>query len=66
MVANPRLVREFYDNVFHKKGATTNHKVYVRGVWIEYSEDELNRFLGAVIPRQCAFDSAKIELEQWP
>ncbi|MCI37809.1 hypothetical protein A2U01_0059035, partial [Trifolium medium] len=66
MVGNPRLVKEFYANAFHKKDATTDFKVYVRGVRIEYSAVELNRFLGARVPRQCVFAVAKAELEGWP
>ncbi|MCI55425.1 hypothetical protein A2U01_0076676, partial [Trifolium medium] len=31
VVGNHRLVREFYANAFHKKGAVADFKVYVRG-----------------------------------
>ncbi|MCI28656.1 hypothetical protein A2U01_0049858, partial [Trifolium medium] len=64
-IGNPRLVREFYANAYHKKGAVTDFKVYVRGKLVEYSDDEINRLLGAVVPRQCMFSAVKDEIEHW-
>ncbi|MCI59122.1 hypothetical protein A2U01_0080377, partial [Trifolium medium] len=43
----------------------THMKVYVRGVRIEYSAAEINRFLGAEVPRQCAYAMAKDEFDGW-
>ncbi|MCI35883.1 hypothetical protein A2U01_0057104, partial [Trifolium medium] len=63
---NPRLVREFYANAFHKKGVVTDYKVYVRGVLVDYSAWELNRFLGSVTPRNCAFAAVRDDVERWP
>ncbi|MCI55140.1 hypothetical protein A2U01_0076390, partial [Trifolium medium] len=40
-------------------------KVYVRGKLVEYSDDEINRLLGAVIPNQCMFYAVKDENEHW-
>ncbi|MCH93416.1 hypothetical protein A2U01_0014365, partial [Trifolium medium] len=64
-VGNPRLVREFYANALHKKGAVTDFKVYVRGKLVEYSDTEINWLLGAVVPRQCMFSAVKDEIEHW-
>ncbi|MCI47529.1 hypothetical protein A2U01_0068771, partial [Trifolium medium] len=45
VVGNPRLVREFYANAYHKKGAVIDFKVYVRGKFIDYSDREMNRLV---------------------
>ncbi|MCI46546.1 hypothetical protein A2U01_0067786, partial [Trifolium medium] len=50
----------------HKKGAVTDFKVYVRGVLVDYSNRELNRFLGTSTPRNCAFAAVKDDVEGWP
>ncbi|MCI93082.1 hypothetical protein A2U01_0114380, partial [Trifolium medium] len=63
-VGNPRLVREFYANALHKKGAISYFKVYVRGKLVEYSEREINRLLRAVVPRKCMFSAVKDEIEK--
>ncbi|MCI59826.1 hypothetical protein A2U01_0081081, partial [Trifolium medium] len=66
VVGNPRLVRQFYANAFHKKGVVTDFKVYVRGKFVDYSDGELNQFLGVVVPKQCMFAAVKDEVEGWP
>ncbi|MCI61484.1 hypothetical protein A2U01_0082741, partial [Trifolium medium] len=49
-----------------KRGATTDYKVYVRGVLVDYSDVELNRFLRTSTPSQCAFSAIKDDVEGWP
>ncbi|MCI38032.1 hypothetical protein A2U01_0059260, partial [Trifolium medium] len=39
--------------------------VYVRGKLVEYSDDEINRLLGDVVPRQCVFSALRDEIENW-
>jgi hypothetical protein len=60
LTGNDRLVREFYANAWQPTIEQRNHKVYVRGVIVDYSPEALNRFLGAVIPRDgCALGAAR-------
>ncbi|MCH94733.1 hypothetical protein A2U01_0015698, partial [Trifolium medium] len=37
------------------------NKLIEKGVWVEYSDDEINKFLGAFVPRQCALTPVKKE-----
>ncbi|MCI42401.1 hypothetical protein A2U01_0063638, partial [Trifolium medium] len=46
-------------------GAMSDCKVYVRGVLVEYTDTEINRLLGAVVPRQCMFSAIKDGIEHW-
>ncbi|MCH82448.1 hypothetical protein A2U01_0003255, partial [Trifolium medium] len=66
MKGNDKLVKEFYANAWQKKGSVPRYNVYVRGVMVDYSEDAINKFLGALVPPQCALIPAKEELENWP
>ncbi|MCI89951.1 hypothetical protein A2U01_0111240, partial [Trifolium medium] len=43
----------------------TDFKVYVRGKLVEYSDHEINRYLGAVVSRKCMFSAVKDEVEKW-
>ncbi|MCI16986.1 hypothetical protein A2U01_0038132, partial [Trifolium medium] len=37
-----------------------------RGKFVDYSDREINRFLGAVVPNNCLFYAVKDEIEGWP
>ncbi|MCI63155.1 hypothetical protein A2U01_0084412, partial [Trifolium medium] len=43
----------------------TDFMVYVRGKLVEYSDREINRLLGVVVPRKCTFSAVKDEIEKW-
>jgi hypothetical protein len=60
LTGNDRMVREFYANAWQPTIEQHNHKIYVRGVVVDYSAEALNRFLGAVLPRNgCALRAAR-------
>jgi hypothetical protein len=60
LIGNDRLVREFYANAWQPTIEQHNHKVYVTGVMVDYSAEALNKFLGAVVPRNgCALRAAR-------
>ncbi|MCI48079.1 hypothetical protein A2U01_0069322, partial [Trifolium medium] len=35
------------------------------GKLVEYTAQEINRFLGAVVPRECMFSAVRDEIEKW-
>jgi hypothetical protein len=60
LIGNDRMVREFYVNAWQPTIEQYNRIVYVRGVMVDYSAEALNKFLGAVVPRNgCALREAR-------